>query len=148
MLETIIAGVKGDRSRFGAVIEAVGATLDDKALDAAFTGEAVLLPSEALVGDRMDVVVPEAIHQSREALRKALGQQLLDKWRGQYVANTANRFELSPAVKGARRLRTVALGYLAASGAADAAALAFRQFAPADHKIVLALCKERVGQVV
>src|SRR3546814_813353 len=38
MLETIIAGVKGDRSRFGAVIEAVGATLDDKALDAAFTG--------------------------------------------------------------------------------------------------------------
>src|SRR3546814_3728659 len=95
MLETIIAGVKGDRSRFGAVIEAVGATLDDKALDAAFTGEAVLLPSEALVGDRMDVVVPEAIHQSREALRKALGQQLLDKWRGQYAANTANRFELS-----------------------------------------------------
>src|SRR3546814_20841235 len=65
-----------------------GGTLDDKALDAAFTGEAVLLPSEALVGDRMDVVVPEAIHQSREALRKALGQQLLDKWRGQYAANT------------------------------------------------------------
>src|SRR3546814_15415676 len=109
MLETIIAGVKGDRSRFGAVIEAVGATLDDKALDAAFTGEAVLLPSEALVGDRMDVVVPEAIHQSREALRKALGQQLLDKWSGHYAANTANRFELSPAAKGARPLRPVAL---------------------------------------
>src|SRR3546814_18423609 len=127
MLETIIAGVKGDRSRFGAVIEAVGATLDDKALDAAFTGEAVLLPSEALVGDRMDVVVPEAIHQSREALRKALGQQLLDKWRGQYAANTANRFELSPAAQGARRLRTVALGTIAASGTEHAATLAARQ---------------------
>src|SRR3546814_7326654 len=81
----------------------------------------------------MDVVVPEAIHQSREALRKALGQQLLDKWRGQYAANTANRFELSPAAKGARRLRTVALGYIAASGADDAAALAFRQFEQADN---------------
>src|SRR3546814_8910674 len=98
-----------------------------------FTGGVVLLPSEALVGDRMDVVVPEAIHQSREALRKALGQQLLDKWRGQYAANTANRFELSPAAKGARRLRTVALGYIAASGADDAAALAFRQFEQADN---------------
>src|SRR3546814_8733349 len=129
MLETIIAGVKGDRGRFGAVVEAVGATLDDKALDAAFTGEAVLLPSEALVGDRMDVVEPEAIHQSREALRKALGEQLLDRWRGQYAANTANRFELSPAAKGARRLRTVALGYMAASGADDAAARAFRTVA-------------------
>src|SRR3546814_19105825 len=68
----------------------------------------------------MDVVVPEAIHQSREALRKALGQQLLDKWRGQYAANTANRFELSPAANGARRLPTVALGYIAARGADDA----------------------------
>src|SRR3546814_17665605 len=109
MLETIIAGVKGDRSRFGAVIEAVGATLDDKALDAAFTGEAVLLPSEALVGDRMDVVVPAAIHQSRDALRKALGQQPLDKSPGQYAANTANRFDISPAAKGARALHTRAL---------------------------------------
>src|SRR3546814_18792106 len=81
----------------------------------------------------MDVVVPEAIHQSREALRKALGQRLLDKWRGQYAANTANRFELSPAAKGARRLRTVALGYIAASGADDAAALAFRPFEQADN---------------
>src|SRR3546814_20418534 len=48
MLETIIAGVKGDRSRFGAVIEAVGATLDDKALAAALPGAAVLSPSAAL----------------------------------------------------------------------------------------------------
>src|SRR3546814_13213170 len=111
-----------------------GATLDDKALDAAFAGEAGLLPSEALVGDRMDVVVPEAIHQSREALRKALGQQLLDKWRGQSAANTANRFELSPAAKGARRLRTVALGYIADSGPDHAAAPAFRQFGQAGRE--------------
>src|SRR3546814_21103643 len=47
ILEPIIAGVNGDRSRFGAVIEAVGAPLDDKAVDPALPGAAVLLPPEA-----------------------------------------------------------------------------------------------------
>jgi aminopeptidase N len=81
----------------------------------------------------MDVVEPEAIHQAREALRKALGHKLLDQWRAQYQANAANRFELSPAAKGARRMRSVALGYIAVSGAPDAAAIAFRQFEDADN---------------
>src|SRR3546814_14484346 len=94
----------------------------------------------------MDVVVPEAIHQSREALRKALGQQLLDKWRVQYAANTANRFELSPAAKGARRLRTVALGYTAARGADAAAELALLQVDQADTMTDRTSDRRRVGK--
>ena len=133
MLDALIIGVDGDDSRFAQVVDAVGLTLNDKALDAAFVGEAVLLPSEAFVGDRMPVVEPEAIHQTREALRAALGRELSAKWRAYYQALSANRFELSPAAKGARRLRSVALGYIAAAGEADAPALALRQFDAADN---------------
>src|SRR3546814_2770972 len=113
MRDTLIAGVKGEAVLFNEGVDAVGSTLDDKSLDSAFIAEAVLLPSEALVGDRMDSVDPEAIHRVHEALRGALGQQLLEKWQSHYAASTANRYELSPAAKGARRLRSVALGYIA-----------------------------------
>ena len=45
-------------------------------------------------------------------------------WRDAYATHVANRYEYNPAAKGARRLRTIALGYIAAAGAADAPALA------------------------
>jgi aminopeptidase N len=93
----------------------------------------VLLPSEAFVGDRTDRVDPEAIHRRREALRAELGRTLEPLWRNAYAAHAANRYEYSPAAKGARRLRTIALGYIAAAGAADAPALAKRQFDEADN---------------
>lgn len=133
MLDSLIAAVGGDDRGYAAVIDAVRRTLEDKALDSAFVGEAVLLPSEAFIGDRMDKVDPEAIHQAREALRRALGRELDGQWRAHYAATAANRFELSAAAKGARRLRSVALGYIAAGEAEDAAELAYRQFEAADN---------------
>jgi aminopeptidase N len=103
-------------------------------LDAAFVAESVLLPMEALIGDQMLVVEPERIHQAREKLRADIGQQLESQWRAIYKTTSAvNRFEYSPAGKGSRRLRSVALGYLAAAEAEDSAALAMRQFEKADN---------------
>ncbi|MDQ3140325.1 MAG: aminopeptidase N [Pseudomonadota bacterium] len=133
MLDTLIAAVANGPVDHMPVIEAVRETLANGALDPAFVAEAVLLPSEAFIGDQMLVVDPEAIHAAREALRVELGRELETQWRSAYAAYGANRFEYSPAAKGARRLRTVALGYLAASGADDAAAMAMRQFEAADN---------------
>jgi aminopeptidase N len=133
MLDTLVAVLAGGEADHGPVIEAVRETLANDSLDAAFVAEAVLLPSEAFIGDQMLVVDPEAIHAAREALRADLGAELETMWRSIYAANAANRYEYSPAAKGARRLRTVALGYLSASGAKDAASLAMRQFADADN---------------
>jgi aminopeptidase N len=133
MLDTLVASVAEGRGDHAPVIDAVRRTLDDPALDAAFVAEAVLLPSESFVGDQMQVVDPDAIFRAREALRRDLGRELEGLWREAYDANRANRFEYSPAAKGARRLKTVALGYIAASGAPDAAALAFAQFEGADN---------------
>ncbi|PWG02250.1 aminopeptidase N [Sphingosinicella humi] len=133
MLDTLVAAVAGGKADHAAVIEAVRRTLEDERLDAAFVAEAVLLPTEAFIGDQMLVVDPEAIHAAREALRTDLGQELEPLWRSAYASTAANRFETSPSAKGARRLRTVALGYLMAAGAEDAAALALAQFEGADN---------------
>ncbi|MCW3837191.1 aminopeptidase N [Sphingomonas canadensis] len=133
MLDTLTAAVRGAPFDHGPVIEAVRNTLADTRLDRAFVADAVLLPSDSFIGDQMDIVDPEAIFRAREALRRELATALAGQWRDAYEANRANRFEYSPAAKGARRIKNVALGYIAASGAADAPALAFRQFEGADN---------------
>ena len=115
------------------VIEAVRETLTNKSLDPAFVAEAVLLPSEAFIGDQMKAVDPDAIHLAREALRADLGQRLEPLWRDAYTSFVANRYDYNPVAKGARRLRTIALGYIMAAGAADAAGLAKRQYDEADN---------------
>ena len=133
MLDTLLASVAGRESDHRPVVEAVRRTLTNNALDSAFVAEAVMLPSETFIGDHLQIVDPEAIRRSREALRRDLGRELEPLWRGAYAATSADRFELTPAAKGARRLRTVALNYLIASGAEDAAALARRQYDEADN---------------
>ncbi len=133
MLDTLVSAVQGGAADHGPVIEAVRNTLTDTALDPSFIAEAVLLPSDSFIGDQMAVVDPEAIFSAREALRRDLGKQLEDLWRSAYAAVRENRFEYSPAGKGARRIKNVALGYLSASGAADAAEMAFAQFEGADN---------------
>jgi aminopeptidase N len=133
MLDTLIAAVARRSPDHEAVVDAVRNALTDAALDPAFVAEAVLLPSETFVGDRMDRVDPEAIHRAREALRGELGRELEPLWRDAYAAHAANRYAYNPAAKGARRLRTIALGYLMAAGAADAPALAKAQYDAADN---------------
>ena len=133
MLNTLVGAVAAGRADHSDVIEAVRQTLSNEALDPAFIGEAVLLPTEAFIGDHMLVVDPEAIHTAREALRAELGNELENLWRSAYAANTADRYEYSPAAKGARRLRTVALGYLMSADAEEAPQMAMRQFTGADN---------------
>ena len=132
MLDTLVASVEG-RTDHEAVIAAVANTLANADLDLAFVAEAVLLPSESFIGDQMAVVDPEAIFRAREALRRDLGTRLEAQWRQAYARGEGQPYAYTPEGKGLRRLRTVALGYIAASGAADAADLAFAQFDSADN---------------
>ncbi len=133
MLDTLVAGAVEGRADHEAAIAAVADTLDNPELDRAFVAEAVLLPSEAFVGDQLSSVDPEAIFRAREALRRDLGRRLQDRWRAAYAQAPQVPYVYSPEEKGKRRLRNVALGYLAAAGAPDAATLAFRQFEVADN---------------
>jgi aminopeptidase N len=123
---------RGDSALDPALREAVAATLDS-GLDPAFVGEAVLLPSEAFIGDQLATVDPDAIHRVREAARRALGTELRDRWWAVYRANRDNRYELNPEAKGRRRLKNVALGYLVADANREAIGTAFEQFEGADN---------------
>jgi aminopeptidase N len=134
MLDTLVAGTTLGRADHQPVIEAVRRTLENPNLDQAFVAEAVLLPSDSFIGDQLELVDPDAVFRAREDLRRDLGKALADLWRSAYSsASQAGPFEYSPAAKAQRRLRTVALGYIAASGAEDAADIAFRQFEGADN---------------
>ena len=133
MLDTLVTGATTGSADHGRVIDAIAATLDDPDLDHAFLAEVVLLPSESFIGDQMAVVDPEAIHRAREALRRDIGRTLAAAWRQLHVVTRQGTYEYTPAAKGKRRLRSVALGYLAANGSREAGTLAFGQFEAADN---------------
>jgi aminopeptidase N len=133
MMRALIAGANGESVDSDAVVRAIGATLQSNSLDPAFKGEAILLPSESLVADRMDVVDPDAIHASRENLRQIIGSELWGVLLAAHRSDGAAGHDLSPAAKGVRRLRTVALGLLATANPSQAAQLAKAQFDSANN---------------
>ena len=133
MVDTLVGAVATGTADHGPVIDAIKNTLTSNALDPAFVAEAIMVPSEAFIGDQMLVVDPDAIHAARDALRADLGKALDEHWRAAYATHSGKAFEYSPAAKGARRLRNVALGFIASGKASDAAKLAFAQFEAADN---------------
>jgi aminopeptidase N len=133
MMRALVAGARGEQVDAGPVLRAASATLTSNSLDPAFKAEAILLPTEALVADRMDVVDPDAIHAARERLRVTLGASMRDLLLAAHRSDGAPGDDLSPGAKGVRRLRSVALGLLAAGDEADGAALAKAQFDGADN---------------
>ncbi|HZC37374.1 MAG TPA: DUF3458 domain-containing protein, partial [Sphingomicrobium sp.] len=133
MMRALVAGARGETADAGAVIEAIDATLKSNSLDAAFMAEAILLPSESLIADRLDVVDPDAIHASRERLRVAIGSALSDALLAGHRSDGVEGHDLSPRPKGVRRLRTVALGLLSAADEPQGASLAKAQFDRADN---------------
>ncbi|MDX2300789.1 MAG: aminopeptidase N [Xanthomonadaceae bacterium] len=133
MLDTLVADISGAGADAAAVIDAIGATLANPDLDPAFVGEAVLLPTEAFIGDQMLVVDPDAIAIARETLRAAVARAHLDRWHALYEVNGGHAFEYSPVAKGRRRIRNVALGMIAAADPVGGAKLAFAQFDAADN---------------
>jgi aminopeptidase N len=133
MMRVLVGGARCEPADPTPVIEAVAATLKSNSLDPAFKGEAILLPSDTLLAERMDEVDPDAIHASRESLREAIGTELSDALLGAHRSDGADGHDLSPAAKGIRRLRSVALGLLAAGDPQQGAALAKVQFDRADN---------------
>ncbi|MGV1681911.1 aminopeptidase N [Sphingopyxis sp. NJF-3] len=132
MLDTLVAAVSGEAKGREAVIGAVAQTLTGAVDDPAFVAEAVLLPSEAFIGDQMVTVDPDAIRRERLALQAAIGAGLEREWRAILAQAAPPATDLTPAAKGRRRLRGVALAYLAASGKGDVPGLAFAIFSNAD----------------
>jgi aminopeptidase N len=132
MYRALIAGARGELVDPAPVIGAMRGTLQSNALDPAYKGEALSMPTEGLIGDRMEVVDPDAIHGSRDALRQAVGIALAEDL-GRAHEQSASGIDLSPDAKGVRRLKSVSLALLAAGDPVRGAALAKAQYDAADN---------------
>lgn len=94
-------------------VAAFGGALAREGADPALLAEALALPTEADLGDAMDVMDPDAIHIARQFLRRALGTAHQAAFAARYEALTdGGTFSLSAEAMGKRALRNVCLAYL------------------------------------
>ena len=112
-----------------AFVEAARAVLRDP--DPAFVAEALSLPAESFLAEHVTVVDPDRLHESRNALRRALAQAMENEWREIYK-RLESKGPYSPDAKsiGRRALRNLALNYLGELGNSK---LAYGQFQRADN---------------
>ena len=112
-----------------AFLQAMARVLNDP--DAIFAAEVWNLPAETFLAEQLEVVDPDALHASRNALRKALASKLERELRAAYDRLEAKGpYSPDPASIGRRALRNTALGYLTELGDC---ATAYRQFQRADN---------------
>ncbi|MEO1901834.1 MAG: aminopeptidase N [Alcanivorax sp.] len=102
-------------ARLTPVIEQVIARADEDPAQAALL---LTLPTENAVGDRHTPLHPQRVHAAVSGLRAALGEALADAWWRLAEGLRESDYQGDGAAMGRRRLRQVALGYLAAAAGA------------------------------
>jgi aminopeptidase N len=119
-----------------AIIGAFRSSLDDNALEDAMRGELMVLPSETYLFEAMAtgerLADPGAIHAAREGLKAAIGTALAGELAALHARASAVAHD-DPAGRGARKVKTIALGLIAAADPAKAAQLAAAQYDAADN---------------
>ena len=115
-----------------AIGRALAAVIDDAALDDSMRAELMILPAEAYLAEQLLVADPGAIHAEREGLKAWLGRTLHDRLLALHDRASAVPYSREAAARGARKLKTQALVYLAAGLPAEAARRAAAQYVAAD----------------
>ena len=115
-------------------VDACSALLAQGAQDPAFTAEALALPGESYIGEQMETVDPEAIHEVRRALRRHMAQALKGELLATYQAFApAGPYRPDAASAGQRALRNLSLSYLMELEDYAPRALCLPQFEHADN---------------
>lgn len=112
---------------------AFAAVIDDPDLDDLMRGELMILPSEGYLAEQLAVSDPGAIHEEREGLKAWLGRELAGPLATLHDRVSAVPYSRSAEARGARKLKTQALVYLASGDPAAGAKRAFRQYQAADN---------------
>ena len=139
VVQHLVAAVTGtlvDAARAAgetAIAEAFGAILADAKLDDLMRGELVILPGEAYLAEQIVGVDPTRVHAEREVLKRFLGTRLGAEITALHDRCSAVPYSLDAAARGARKLKTQALVYLAAADPAEAARRAKAQYDAADN---------------
>jgi aminopeptidase N len=99
------------------LIASVASVLATAATDPAFAAEALCLPGETGLADRMQVIDVDAIHTVREQARVAIGRALASAFRTMYDRlEDPGPYRIDGASIGRRALRNMCLWYLVAAG--------------------------------
>ena len=115
LLHTATQQRRGGKKFDTGFADAVRDILRDDKLDHAFAAEAIALPSEDFLAERMAIVDVDAIHGAREALRQMIARQLGDDLLRVYEANRdTGPYSPDAGPAGRRALKNAALGYLGA----------------------------------
>lgn len=116
------------------LIGAFRSVLTDTSLSPAFREQALMLPAEGYLAERMSVADPAAIHRARQFMRAGLARALQTDWLAAYEENaTTGPYTPDPISAGKRALRNLALGYLVETQAEAMYALAGQQYQQADN---------------
>ncbi len=117
------------------LIEAVGHLLDDSAnSDPALLAEAMTLPDETYIGEQLDIVDVDAIHEARTLLRKRLAVAFMAQWDALYASLQSDQaYCLDADSMGKRRLKNIALGFLVAGDEQKYADIAMQQYSSANN---------------
>jgi aminopeptidase N len=116
-----------------AIGRALAAVIADPALDDLMRGELMALPGETYLAEQFERADPGAIRTEREGLKAWLGGELQDALVALHARASAVPYSLTAEARGARKVKTQALVYLAAGAPALAAELATAQFDAADN---------------
>jgi aminopeptidase N len=115
-------------------VDAVERTLRARDADRALIAEALTLPSEGYVADQMACVDPQAIHEVRRFIRRALAKALTTGFQEVMAENRVNApYAFSPDQAGRRALRNLCLGYLMELGDPQVRATCVAQLENADN---------------
>ncbi len=112
-----------------AFAEAFARTLADDRLDPAFAALALGLPAENYLAEFIQPIDPQAIHEARDFLRRALAERLRPQLEAVYAQNAGSgEYRIDGESIGRRALKNACLGYLSRIGDSEAIALAEGQF--------------------
>jgi len=136
LLLALVADARAGRALAldAAFAEAMARTLGDPALERGLIAEALVLPSENYLIERMEEADVDALHAAREFARRALAERLREPLAEVFQACLSGEpYRFDPESCGRRRLANVCLGYLMALGEPDWRAACLRRFREADN---------------
>ncbi len=115
-------------------IKAIGHILADPSLDKALLAESLILPAEGVLTERVAFADPDAIHQARQMVLRALAIELKQQLVECYRRNkTEGPYQYNAQASGRRRLRNQVLQILATVETQDAIDMAVMQYHEANN---------------
>jgi aminopeptidase N len=128
-----------------AFVQAFGEALSSSA-DPQLLGQALMLPAETVIADRLDQIDPSRVHEARSFVERGLAEAHAPLFRERYRAlSDDGPYSVAPVAMGRRSLRNVCLRYLSVTADGRDGALALEQYERATNMTdrVASTCRRR-----